>query len=319
MELDLDCVASFVELASRRHYGRAAADQNLTASALSKRIRRLERQLGVRLLDRGPAGVLCLTDAGQRFVGEAEALLKHAHAARDRTREEGHPNIVVLGVIGQIGDYPTRTQLRAIADHLRHDEPRTRLRCRSVTFTELTGCLVDGRVDVLFTATGVDRPGVHFTPLARLERVGIVSARHALADAGEIEVAQFAAQRMLYDPDVDAEWMQLWYLGDFRSRGEADLVPITPTDHTTMMRHVAAGTGVSTTIGALADKPPPGVRPVQLLGCPPTHFGAARREHDRRENVITLVTGLQQMFQRCPRRSITSNAARSAAAPTQLR
>lgn len=300
MELDLDCVASFVELAAHRHYGRAAANQNLTTSALSKRIRRLERQLGVSVIVRSPGGELCFTPAGQRFAAEAEALLQHAHAAQARTRGESEQNSVVLGVIGQIGDYPTHAQLQAVADQLRRDVPRTRLRCHSVAFTELTSCLIDGRVDVLLTATCVDRPGVHFTPLATFERVGIVSSRHTLAEAIEIDVAQFAAQRMLYNPHVDANWMRLWYLGDVRPLSKSDLVPITPTDHTTMMRHVAAGTGVTTTIGALAEKPPPGIRSIHLLGCPPAHFGAARLARDRRETVITLVTGLQHMLQRCP-------------------
>jgi DNA-binding transcriptional LysR family regulator len=48
MDLDLSCVASFLVLLDERHYGRAAAKLNLTSSALSKRIQRLERQVGVR-------------------------------------------------------------------------------------------------------------------------------------------------------------------------------------------------------------------------------------------------------------------------------
>ena len=56
MELDLGLASSFLVLAEERHYGRAAARLHLTSPALTKRIQRLERQLGVVLLQRGPAG-----------------------------------------------------------------------------------------------------------------------------------------------------------------------------------------------------------------------------------------------------------------------
>lgn len=300
MELDLECVASFVKLAGLPHYNRAAAEQNLTTSALSKRILRLETQLGVSLLVRGPTGVLALTSAGKRFIGEADALLKHAHAARARTRGDSDQDSLVLGVVGQIGDYPTRPQLWAVASQLRHNRPRTRLRCRPVAFTELSRCLTEGWVDVLFTAAAGVTPGVHFTPLNTFDRVGIVSARHDLADAGEIAVEQFAGERMLYAPNVDAEWMRLWYLGDVRARNESDLVSIMPTDHATMLRHVAAGTGVTTTISALSRAAAPDLRSVRLIGCPSAYYGACRREDDHRERVTALIADLQRLFKLCP-------------------
>ncbi|MFC7648577.1 LysR family transcriptional regulator [Streptosporangium lutulentum] len=56
MDLDLGLVADFLVLVKERHYGRAAGRLHLTSSALTKRIHRLERQLGVALVERSPAG-----------------------------------------------------------------------------------------------------------------------------------------------------------------------------------------------------------------------------------------------------------------------
>jgi DNA-binding transcriptional LysR family regulator len=56
MELDLGLASSFLVLAEEGHYGRAAARLHVTSPALTKRIQRLERQLGVVVLQRGSAG-----------------------------------------------------------------------------------------------------------------------------------------------------------------------------------------------------------------------------------------------------------------------
>ena len=54
MDLDLTCVHSWLVLVQEQHFGRAAPRLNLTPSALTKRIQRLERQVGVPLVVRNP-------------------------------------------------------------------------------------------------------------------------------------------------------------------------------------------------------------------------------------------------------------------------
>lgn len=51
-DLDLSSVASFLVLAEEEHYARAAQRLHLTPSALTKRMQRLERQIGAVLLVR---------------------------------------------------------------------------------------------------------------------------------------------------------------------------------------------------------------------------------------------------------------------------
>ena len=82
MELDLTCVESFIALANTLHFGRSAALLHLTPSALTKRINKLEIQLGVLLLNRSPSGVVALTLAGERFAPHAHTLLAEARSAR---------------------------------------------------------------------------------------------------------------------------------------------------------------------------------------------------------------------------------------------
>ncbi|MFF4127199.1 LysR family transcriptional regulator [Microbispora rosea] len=86
MDLDLGLVANFLVLVEEMHYGRAAVRLHMSSSALTKRVQRLERQLGVPLVERDSTGVLAVTSAGRRFAIAAEPLMAQAVAARESAR-----------------------------------------------------------------------------------------------------------------------------------------------------------------------------------------------------------------------------------------
>ena len=75
----------FVTLAEELHFGRAAAREHIVQSALSQQLQRLERELGVRLLERSTHHV-SLTAAGAVFLTEARQLLAHADRAAGAAR-----------------------------------------------------------------------------------------------------------------------------------------------------------------------------------------------------------------------------------------
>ncbi len=77
MDLDLRLVRYFVVVADELHFGRAAARLHISQPALSKQIRRLEGELGFRLLARDSRHV-ALTPDGIRFLREARVLIAQA-------------------------------------------------------------------------------------------------------------------------------------------------------------------------------------------------------------------------------------------------
>ena len=71
--LDPRRLLTFREVAQRRSFSRAAEALALTQPAVSQQVAALERQLGVRLLDRGPGGP-APTEAGALLLDHAEAI-----------------------------------------------------------------------------------------------------------------------------------------------------------------------------------------------------------------------------------------------------
>ena len=72
--MELRQLRFFVTLAEELHFGRAAAREHIVQSALSQHVQRLEREMGVRLLDRSTHHVE-LTQAGVVFLVEARQIL----------------------------------------------------------------------------------------------------------------------------------------------------------------------------------------------------------------------------------------------------
>ena len=71
-DLDLRLVRYFTVVADHRHFGRAAAELHLAQPSLSRQIRRLEQQLGARLLDRIGAGDV--NTVGGKGLGQGEEI-----------------------------------------------------------------------------------------------------------------------------------------------------------------------------------------------------------------------------------------------------
>ncbi len=77
----------FVRVATCGGFNRAAVELRIAQSALSRRIRLLEEELGVSLLIRGRRGA-ALTPAGELLLDRAEAILRQLRDARDEVASE---------------------------------------------------------------------------------------------------------------------------------------------------------------------------------------------------------------------------------------
>src|SRR6185369_2038991 len=75
-------VLPFVRAAEEKSFGRAAASLGVTTAAVSKAVKKLEEDLGVRLLDRS-SRVVELTREGEVFLERCQAAVLGVRGARE--------------------------------------------------------------------------------------------------------------------------------------------------------------------------------------------------------------------------------------------
>ncbi|MDV7143315.1 LysR family transcriptional regulator [Tropicimonas sp. TH_r6] len=95
--LDLTALRSFVAVADSGGVTKAAGYLNLTQSAVSMQIKRLEEALDVELLDRAGRGV-SLTSNGEQLVSYARRMLRLNDEAIDRLTAHDFGGEIMLGV-----------------------------------------------------------------------------------------------------------------------------------------------------------------------------------------------------------------------------
>ncbi|MFD0979057.1 LysR family transcriptional regulator [Tropicimonas aquimaris] len=95
--LDLTSLRSFVAVADKGGVTRAAGVLNLTQSAVSMQLKRLEEALDVSLLDRSGRGV-SLTSSGEQLLSYARRMLAINDEAVDRLTAHDYGGEIMLGV-----------------------------------------------------------------------------------------------------------------------------------------------------------------------------------------------------------------------------
>jgi DNA-binding transcriptional LysR family regulator len=84
--VDLLNLRCFEALAGDLHFGHAAERLGVSQSTLSRRIRRLERDLGTVLFQRTSRAV-ALTDSGRQLAAEIPPALRHLDRAIESVRQ----------------------------------------------------------------------------------------------------------------------------------------------------------------------------------------------------------------------------------------
>ncbi|SEP20653.1 LysR family transcriptional regulator [Amycolatopsis saalfeldensis] len=202
MDLDLGQVRAFVVTAEQRHFSRAAEALFLTQQALSKRIRKLEDALSVRLFARTNRAVE-LTADGERFLPHARELVRAADAA-----------------VAAMGERPLRLDLvdnrlspmfllRRIAER----DPGLRVERRTGHgFAHAVDPLARGELDVAIgrvTGFGRELPAELEHRVIRLEPlVALLPPEHALAGAAGLRLADLREEG-IWLPQLGgpAEWL----------------------------------------------------------------------------------------------------------------
>lgn len=196
----------FVAVAEQLHFGRAALQLGIAQPPLSRAINRLERRLGVRLLDRDRRGV-SLTDAGQVLLHEARAALEAVSAAARRTQRVQSPaRPLVLASKAGASHSLLQRLLEACAGELGMAPPEVLL-CE---VGEQAGLLRSGRADAALMHQPVDDlTGFDIEPLVTEGQVVILPSGHPLSLQNELlleEIMEVPGLPMARWPRIDGTY-----------------------------------------------------------------------------------------------------------------
>ena len=271
LDLDLRLVRYFTVVAEHRHFGRAAEALRVAQPSLSRQIRRLEQQLGARLLDRTPQGSR-LTEAGEVFLPLARALLRSADQAAARTRAAAQPSRITIGyTIGLIVTPAVR--------QLRREHPDADVQTLHLDWNEPRAALLDHRVDAVVTRLPIRTGGLHVTVLYDAPRVLLVPLDHRLAGKESVSIDDIADEPIPRLPDP--AWNAYWRIDP---RPDGSPAPDGPLVQAIEDKNelIAAGQAVAVIpAGVAIGSPRPDLTTIPLDGVEPSHVVLATRAGDR--------------------------------------
>jgi DNA-binding transcriptional LysR family regulator len=208
MELDLGAVRTFIAVVDAGHFTDAADRLGMTQQAVSKRIARLESDLGAPLLSRSRAGVR-LTEDGAAFLPHARALISLADQAAGMLRVRRRP--LRVDVLARVA-----APVDIVRDFYEAAEADVDIVVSRGSLPRATA-LADGSVDAAFgRVTGKLPPGIERIP-ASLEPIPIlVGRKHRLARRKRVPMAELSGLTAWMPGNArDSEWAEFYrFLSD---------------------------------------------------------------------------------------------------------
>ena len=184
--MDLKLLRCFTVVADELHFGRAARRLNILPSSLSRNVSLLEKELGLRLLQRTTREV-SLTRSGYSLLSDARELLAHADDVADRVRSAaaGEERVFRIGSMDSaaIGLIPQ------LVHDFREAQPDLELLLVEEKSATLLPRLISGALDVAIVRPPMTpQPAIEFEFLLNEPTIVALPKNHELASQEQLRV-----------------------------------------------------------------------------------------------------------------------------------
>ncbi|MGL4176252.1 MAG: LysR family transcriptional regulator [Dermatophilaceae bacterium] len=262
--MDPRLLEPFLAVVDEGSFIRAAERVSLSQPGLTHAVARLERQLGVRLLDRSTRRV-DVTPAGAELATHARRVLGDLARAEEAVRAvaSGVAGVVRLGVVGSaMADVVPRLVRR-----LDRDAPDVQLQVVEALGGDQVGDLVDGRLDLAVVHARHAPPGTKLRLMTEEPLCLALPADHPLAARTVVRLVELAAHPLVAIRREDVADTQHLYLGACRDAGFEPIAVREARSLQGLLGLVAAGAGWAFVAApVLRGAIPEGVRIVDLRG-----------------------------------------------------
>jgi DNA-binding transcriptional LysR family regulator len=241
--MNLHELQTFVSIAKLGGVTRAAGQLHRSQPAITRRIKLLEDQLGVPLLERGRGGSM-LTEAGRTFLPYAEAVLatlKDGAQALQALQGEDH-GVVSLAIVGTLAGTTIVEELRHFSAKYRN----ARLELRTANSFEVSDMVRRGEVSLGLRYFGDPSPELISEQISEERLMVVCSAQHKwggkrLRDPARLRTDQWLALPMTRHRESFAHLVARQL-----TAAQLDDVPVMAIDSlTAQKRLIEAGIGIA--------------------------------------------------------------------------
>nr|WP_241695989.1 LysR family transcriptional regulator [Solimonas terrae] len=266
----------FVAIAEEGSFSRAAARLHVSQPPLSTQLRKLEDELGVRLLERGNRGV-SLTTAGAVYYEEIRATLARLEHARTRTlqADRGDAGMLSIGFVS-IADYGI---LPPALKSFRTAFPRVEVELHELTTDAQIRELRAARLDLGIGLAPVDEPDLEFGSVLREELVLAAPTGYPTARSdGGIDLRTLSKASFIVPPRDIGPGLYDLTISQCRASGFAPRITQHARQMQTVIGLVSSGMGVALVPASVRNLKRSGVQYRPLRGKPAfVELGILRR------------------------------------------
>lgn len=241
--LDSRQLRYFLAVAQELHFGRAADRLNIAQSALSRQIIELERNVGVRLLNRGRRSAISLTEAGIALRAEAELAVQQLDRAETIARRAARGEAGRIEV-GYVLSAVLSGVLPRVLARFNNAHPDVQVQLVAMETPRQLEALRTGLLDVGFVRPRASYPaGVSASIIHRESLLLVVAASHPLANK-RVELNALASENFIV-PQFDESAGFIEHLTALAARGGfAPKLAFRVRDFVTAATMASAGYGV---------------------------------------------------------------------------
>ncbi len=242
--MELRQMRYFVAVAEALSFTRGAEKLHLAQPSLTRQIKDLEEEIGVRLLDRTKRQVK-LTPEGQSFLVDAKRVLDLSEEIVDSVRHFSRHELAPLN-IGYVANLFYDLLPVTLASFQR-SFPTVPINLFDMTCGDQFHALQDGRIDLGFVGLRepIEERGLEFWPIASYETVAAVAKNNPLAKKSLINLKELKPMFFIGMSEASYPGYRRWLTQTCRKVGFSPKILQDADIERTLIQSVAAGLGVA--------------------------------------------------------------------------
>jgi DNA-binding transcriptional LysR family regulator len=242
MDIDTRLLRYFAAVAAEGNLTRAAGRLLVSQPALTRQIKQLENQLGVRLFTRSRAG-MTLTAAGQALAGATPAVLDGWDQAQRQTKAAASraARVLRVGFVSSAANEVTQQIIAAFAQR----RPDWRVEMRLGALSDPAAGLTTGDADVaLLRLPFPGQDDMRIEVLLTEPRWVVLPATHPLAACDQIASHQLWDEPFVAAPAETGIWRDYW-LAVSERQGRPPRIGFVADHPDTFLTAIANGHGIA--------------------------------------------------------------------------